>query len=234
MNIAVIPARGGSKRIAKKNIRNFHGRPLIYYSIQAAINSELFEHIIVSTDDLEIANYAIHLGAEVPFVRPDSLSDDYTGTNTVVKHAIQWFEKNIQSVDYVCCIYPTAPFIQVEFLKKGLKRLRKTNKSFAFSVSTFDFPIQRAIKINQNRDIEPFNKNDIKKRSQDLDEAYHDAGQFYWGTRDAFIKEKKMFSPDSDPVIIPRYFVQDIDTREDWKRAELMYQALILSGDIID
>jgi N-acylneuraminate cytidylyltransferase len=226
VNIAIIPARGGSKRIFKKNIRNFCGKPIISYSIQAAIDSKLFDHVIVSTDDYKIATEAKSLGAEVPFMRPDYLSDDFTGTSAVVKHAIQWVEENWQLVDYACCIYATAPFIQVDHLKKGIECLIESDKSFAFTVTTFPFAIQRAIKIDIDGNINPFNKDDIRKRSQDLEEAYHDAGQFYWGTKTAFLEDCQLFSSKSVPIILPRSFVQDIDTEEDWKQAELMYQTL--------
>ena len=226
MNIAIIPARGGSKRIVDKNIRTFCGNPIIYYSIKTAINSKLFDHVIVSTDSNKIAKEAMDLGAEVPFIRPGYLSDDFTGTNDVIKHAVQWIENNWSIVDYICCIYATAPFIRVDFLRKGIEDLIKFKKSFAFAVTTFPFPIQRAIRIDENRNITPFNKDDIKKRSQDLDEAYHDAGQFYWGTRKAFLEDEEIFSSESTPVILPRYLVQDIVTEEDWAQAELMYLAL--------
>ena len=163
-------------------------------------------------------------------MRPDYLSGDFTGTNAVVKHAIQWIEKNWKPVEYVCCIYATAPFLQFFFLKKGINDLIKSGKSFAFSVTTFSFPIQRAIKIDANKNITPFDEDSIGKRSQDIEEMYHDAGQFYWGTKQAFLENRKIFSSESIPVILPRHLVQDIDTEEDWKQAELMYRALFLSS----
>lgn len=225
MKLCVIPARGGSKRIPGKNIREFAGRPIIAYSIEAAINSGLFDHVIVSTDDRDIARVAESLGAEIPFIRPAELSDDFTGTAEVIKHAIQWYTGQQKDIDYVCCIYATAPFIQIEYLQKGLQQLIDNKKSYAFSVTSFAFPIQRALRLGEAGTIEAMWPENIFKRSQDLEEAYHDAGQFYWGTADAFLNDEVIFSSASSAVVLPRHLVQDIDTLEDWHRAELMFQA---------
>jgi pseudaminic acid cytidylyltransferase len=229
MNICVIPARGGSKRIHKKNIKDFLGRPIIAYSIETALNSKLFDKVIVSTDDEDIAKVAKEYGAEVPFIRPKKLSDDFTSTNSVVKHAINWFLEQDIEINYVCCIYATAPFVKVTYLRQGLELLSDSNQLFSLSVASFSFPVQRAIKIN-NEKISMFYPEYASTRSQDLDEAYHDAGQFYWGKSQAFLDEIGMFSKDSIPVVLPRYLVQDIDTLEDWKRAELMYKILKLEN----
>jgi len=229
MNVCVIPARGGSKRIHKKNIKDFLGKPIIAYSIEAALKSKLFDKVIVSTDDENIAKVAKDYGAEVPFIRPEKLSDDYTSTNSVIKHAINWLLEQDIEINYVCCIYATAPFVEVTYLKQGLELLSDSNQLFAFSMTSFSFPIQRAIKINNNK-ISMFYPEHTLTRSQDLDEAYHDAGQFYWGKSQAFLDEISMFSEDSIPVVLPRYLVQDIDTLEDWKRAELMYKILKLEN----
>jgi len=225
-NIAVIPARGGSKRIPLKNIRLFAGRPIISYSIEAAKKSDLFDRIIVSTDDNEIAAVAKNFGAEVPFIRPKDLADDFTGTNAVVRNAIQWLENADGSTLYVCCIYATAPFIQVKYLRQGLEQLVESGKSFAFSVTSFPFPVQRAIRIRDDNTVEPLWPEFISCRSQDLEETFHDAGQFYWGKAEAFLNNEVLFSPVSVPVVLPRHLVQEIDTEEDWKRAELMFKAL--------
>lgn len=227
MKVAVIPARGGSQRIPHKNISIFHGKPIIAYSIETARQCGLFDHVIVSTDDKEIADVALDYGAEIPFLRPDQLADEFTGTNAVVKHAIEWMNNNGTLVDYACCIYATAPFLQCGYLREGFDLLRQSDKMYAFSVTTFPFPIQRAIRIASNGGIEPMFPEDIMKRSQDLEEVYHDAGQFYWGKSEAFLNEIATFSPESIPVFLPRHLVQDIDTPEDWKRAEFMYQALL-------
>ena len=225
MNVAIIPARGGSKRIHRKNIKPFCGEPIIGYSINAALATGLFDRVIVSTDDDEIADIAVALGAEVPFRRPKVLSDDFTGTNAVVKHAIQWLNERGESVKYVCCIYATAPFLSPNFLCKGYEKLLNSGKKFAFSVTSFPFSIQRALMITQPESIEPFYPESINKRSQDMKEAYHDAGQFYWGLAEGFMNNEVLFSEVSVPVVVPRHLVQDIDTMEDWLRAELMYRA---------
>jgi N-acylneuraminate cytidylyltransferase len=225
MIIAVIPARGGSKRIPRKNIRSFAGKPIIAYSIKAAKECGLFQRIIVSTDDTEVAHVASEWGAEVPFVRPAELADDYTGTNAVIKHAIKWFHDQGEAIEYVCCIYATAPFMQSRFLREGFEKLASSSKSFAFSVTTFPFPIQRGVRISMGGALEPLYPEHVSTRSQDLEEVYHDAGQFYWGRAEAFLNEVAIFSPASLPVVLPRHLVQDIDTLEDWHRAELMFQA---------
>jgi len=228
LKIAVIPARGGSKRIPRKNIRNFCGKPIMAYSILAALESEIFDHVIVSTDDNEIASVAREWGAEVPFMRPVEISDDYTGTNAVVKHAIQWFSMQHIDIEYACCIYATAPFLKAERIQRGFELLVESNKQFSFSVTTFAFPIQRAIKINGEGGVESLFPSMIGNRSQDLEEAYHDAGQFYWGRASAFKEGLSIFTPESVPVELPQYLVQDIDNMDDWKRAELMYRALLI------
>lgn len=227
MNLAIIPARGGSKRIPGKNIKHFAGKPLIAYSIEAAIESELFAKVIVSTDSEEVKKVALEYGADVPFLRPESLSNDYVGTRPVTNHAIDFCVDNFFRPDYVCCIYATAPFLQPSYLREGLEKLAADkSKCFAFSVSSFPFPIQRALKLG-SEGVEAMFPEHIGKRSQDLEEAFHDAGQFYWGSMEGYQSSKVIFSPDSIPVELPRYLVQDIDTPEDWDRAELMYRAYI-------
>lgn len=231
MKLCVIPARGGSKRIPGKNIRPFAGKPIIAYSIEAARTSKLFDRIIVSTDDKEIADVAASLGAEVPFVRPPELSDDYATTGDVVKHCVNWCWENEIPVTYVCCLYATAPFVKPEYLSEGYEKLVATDSSYAFSVTSFPFPIQRAIRINDQGKVEAIWPENIFRRSQDLEDAYHDAGQFYWGRAEAFCNDEVIFSPASVAVLLPRYLVQDIDTIEDWHRAELMYKAWQSTGE---
>ena len=225
MKIAVIPARGGSKRIPRKNIRALCGKPIIAYSIEQAINSELFDRVIVSTDDEGIALVARNQGADTPFIRPPDISDDFTGTNAVVKHAIEWFQQQGQSIEFACCIYATAPFVQARYLQEGYEKIAKSNRAFAFSVTSYAFPIQRAIRINTQGKVEAIWPENINTRSQDLEDTFHDAGQFYWGTSAAFLQDQVIFSTESIPVIVPRFLVQDIDTEEDWFRAELMFKA---------
>ncbi|WP_396586917.1 pseudaminic acid cytidylyltransferase [Bermanella sp. R86510] len=223
-NVALIPARGGSKRIPRKNIKHFHGKPIIAYSIEAAVASECFDKIIVSTDDEEIATVARQYGAETPFMRPDELSDDFATTMDVIKHGINWLAKNGQQPENICCIYATAPFIQPEWLKKGLSYL--TEAEYAFPVTSFPFPIQRAVKLNESGGLEMFSPEHLNTRSQDLDEAFHDAGQFYWGKCSAFLQDKPLFSQHAKALIIPRKCTQDIDTPEDWEMAEHLYSLL--------
>jgi pseudaminic acid cytidylyltransferase len=231
VKLCVIPARGGSRRIPRKNIRLFAGKPIIGYSIEVALASRLFDHVVVSTDDEEIAGVARAFGAEIPFLRPKDLSDEFAGTNAVVKHAIRWYLNRGTKVDYTCCIYATAPFLQARYLREGFETLASSSKSFSFSVTSFPFPIQRAVRINADGAIEAFYPEFASTRSQDLEDAYHDAGQFYWGRAKAFLSDVILFSSFSLPVILPRYLVQDIDTLEDWHRAELMFQARRLIGE---
>ena len=224
MRLAVIPARGGSKRIPRKNIREFCGKPIIAWSIEAAFQSKCFDQVIVSTDDPEIADVARRFGAEVPFLRPAELADDYTGTAAVVRHAIEWFEENEVTYEEVCCIYATAPFIRAEDIRSGLEILHSGDADYAFTVTSFPFPIQRAVKITSSGRIEMFYPEYYNARSQDLEEAFHDAGQFYWGKSSTWKEGTLMFSDKTVPIILPRYRVQDIDTLEDWDRAEMMFK----------
>ena len=224
MKLAVIPARGGSKRIPRKNIKPFGGLPMIAWSIRAAIKSNCFDRIIVSTDDAEIASVAKEHGAEVPFVRPANLSDDHTGTIPVIAHAIDWQNEDGELATEVCCIYATAPFIESTDLQRGLQVLQSTNVNYAFSVTSYAFPIQRAIRITPDKRVTMFQPEHFNSRSQDLPEAWHDAGQFCWGLAKAWLAGKAVFSTDAAPVLLPRYRVQDIDTPEDWERAEWMHR----------
>ena len=231
MNIAVIPARGGSKRIPGKNIKPFYDKPMIAWSIEAAFESHCFDRVIVSTDDEGIAAVARKWGAEVPFMRPAELSDDFTGTIPVIAHAVDWlYAQNLQP-QAVCCVYATAPFVQAVDLQRGLKILREQAVDYAFSVTSYAFPIQRAIKLTSDGRIGMFNPEYFNTRSQDLEEAYHDAGQFYWGSADAWHQQKSIFSEQAAPVLLPRHRVQDIDTPEDWLRAESMFKAMKVEND---
>lgn len=227
MKIAIIPARGGSKRIPHKNIRTFRGKPLIGYSIETALQSKCFDRVIVSTDSKEIARIAESFDAEVPFMRPAALADDHTGTGDVMRHALNWMRENGQHFEFVCCIYATAPFLQPEDLRSGLQLLEKNQeKQFAFSVSRFPYPVQRGFSISSDNIIIPLQPECLPYRSQDLEEAYHDAGQFYWGRSQAFLDNLSIFSTHSIPVVLPSYRVQDIDTLDDWVRAEYLHQAI--------
>jgi len=226
VKIAVIPARGGSKRIPRKNIRMFCGKPIIAYSISAAQQTGLFDQVVVSTDDDEIASVAREFGATTPFVRPKELADDFTGTNAVVKHAVAWFNAQSNDVTHACCLYATAPLVQARFITEGYEALSRSDAAFAFSVTSYAFPIQRAVRVTPEGRVDAIYPEHRMTRSQDLEHAYHDAGQFYWGTARAFLEDMPLFAPHSIGVILPRHLVQDIDTLEDWDRAELMYRAI--------
>ncbi len=223
-NLCIIPARGGSKRIPKKNIKEFCGKPLIAYSIETAIESDLFDKIIVSTDDKEIAKVALAFGAEVQ-MRPKELADDFTGTWDVIEYVVKMLKKEGKTYDYVCTIYATAPFLQTQYLLEGYEKLKNSDACRSFSVTSMPFPIQRTFKIKNDR-CEMFWPENYNKRSQDLEEAYQDAGQFYWKKVGCKSKDV-LFGKDSIPIILPRYLVQDIDTMEDFIRAEYMYKSLL-------
>ncbi len=226
MRLAIIPARGGSKRLPRKNIKPFGGQPMIAWSIAAAKQSGCFDRIIVSTDDAEIAQVAQAYGADVPFMRPPELSDDHTGTIAVVAHAVAWHNQHAVQAQDVCCIYATAPFVQAADLLRGLQALQSSGADYAFSVTSYAFPIQRAIRITPQQRVEMFQPDHFCTRSQDLEEAWHDAGQFYWGKVSAWLTGKPLFSHDAAPVPLPRHRVQDIDTPEDWCRAEWLFKAM--------
>ena len=224
--IAIIPARGGSKRIPGKNIKPFFGKPIIAYSIETAIQSNLFDKVIVSTDSEQIASVAKQYGAEIPFVRDEQLADDYTPLWEVIYDAIVNINSDNYELDYVCCILSTAPFIRIEDINKGFEIIRNRKVGSVFAVTTFPFPILRAQKIMANGHLEMFWPEYELTFSNDLPEAYHDAGQFYWLDVKKFLLDKKMYAADSMPVILPRNIVQDIDTPEDWKIAEDKFKLL--------
>ena len=226
MKVAIIPARGGSQRIPRKNVKLFCGKPMIAWSIDAAQDSNCFDHIICSTDDEEIADVAEKFGAEVPFLRPAHLSDGYTGIIPVIRHAIEYLQQGTNQIELACCIYATAPFIQSDDLKSSLEQIEKNNADYCFSVTSYPFPNQRSIRIIEDQRCEMFQPEMFTQRSQDLEEVYHDAGQFCWGNARAWLDDKPIFSKEASPYLLPRYRVQDIDTEEDWKRAELMFKAL--------
>jgi pseudaminic acid cytidylyltransferase len=224
--VAIIPARGGSKRIPNKNIKLFAGKPIIAYSIEAAKESGLFDRIIVSTDSQEIVSVASSCGAETPFIRPKDLADDHTPTAPVLHHVLVSLRETGYEVDYFCCIYATAPFLKTEYIRHGYDMIRKSRVGSVFSVTSFGFPIFRALKIKEDGRLEMFWPAHELTRSQDLPKAYHDAGQFYWLEGKTFIGQPRLYTPEALPVILPRHLVQDIDTPEDWERAEIMFKSL--------
>jgi N-acylneuraminate cytidylyltransferase len=227
MKLCVIPARGGSKRIPRKNIREFGGKPIIAWSIKAAKDSECFDLIIVSTDDEEIADVSQHWGADVPFMRPVELAHDFAGTTPVVSHAVQWYLDHGQELTAVCCLYATAPFVQPTDIKLGYSLLERTALDrFVFTATGYASPIQRALRLDSaSGETHMWQSEQFSKRSQDLEPAYHDAGQFYWGRAQAWLDGKNIFEG-SKPLILPRWRVQDIDTHDDWINAELILKVL--------
>jgi pseudaminic acid cytidylyltransferase len=227
MNIAIIPARGGSKRIYKKNIKLFCGKPIIFYSIEKAISSGIFDKVIVSTDDEEIAEIAIKYGAEVPFIRSKELSDDYTNTHEVVGNVIKFLLNLNLKIDYACCIYATAPLIMKNDIIKGLELIKSSNKDVVFSATNFSYPIFRSFKLNKNNGLEMFFPENYFTRSQDLPDAFHDAGQFYWGKPNYWLNPQKEYNNNNTVVLLPNWRVQDIDNLDDWKRAEDLYKLYI-------
>ncbi len=226
MNVAIIPARGGGKRIPKKNIRPFAGKPVIAYSIECALESGLFEKVIVSTDSAEIAATATKYGAEAPFVRPGELSDDHATSIAVFSHALRWLGENDRDYDHACLIYATAPFIRVEDLRRGFEEITLTRVSSVFSVTTFPSTVFRAMKIGAAGSLEMIWPQYEMTRSNDLPETYHDAAQFYWVDTRKFLEEERLYTSDALPVVLPRTRVQDIDTQEDWDTAEAMFHTL--------
>ncbi|WP_202371160.1 pseudaminic acid cytidylyltransferase [Pseudomonas sp. MWU318] len=228
-SVAIIPARGGSKRIPRKNLLPFDGVPMIVRSIRTALDSGLFEQVVVSTDDAEIAELALAHGAQVPFLRPAELADDFTGTAAVIVHTLQ----QLPAFDYACCVYATAPLLQGRFLREGFDLLQQhPDKAFAFSVCSFGFPVQRALTLDGQGALTALYPEFRQTRSQDLPEAFQDAGQFYWGRSEAWLRGEVLYSSASLPVILPRHLVQDIDTLQDWKRAEYLYAALKAGGEL--
>ncbi|MCH8537215.1 MAG: pseudaminic acid cytidylyltransferase [Alkalimonas sp.] len=228
MNIAIIPARGGSKRIPRKNIKDFCGQPMISYPIKTALQSDGIDRVIVSTEDEEIAEIARGYGAETPFLRPKELADDYTGTSAIIRHALHWLAEQQQAVEFACCLYATTPLLQPDDLQAGLAMLKANSElDFVFSAARFSFPIQRALLQDKHGGVLPFDADSIKKRSQDLPPAFHDAGQFYWGKASSWLRPgAAVFSPSSRMLVLPDHRVQDIDTPDDWRRAEVLYQLL--------
>lgn len=226
MNVAIIPARGGSKRIPGKNVKDFCGRPIISYSISAAVESGCFDKIIISTDDEDIAEVALQYGAEVPFFRPHELANDHAATLPVIKHAIEWLAKNGWAFTHACCIYATAPLIDYKDIIRGYELMLASSADYAFTVVPFPSPIQRALYITENGRVNMFHPEHYYTRSQDLTPAYHDAAQFYWGKTSAYMAEEMIFSDKAIPIIMPAYRVQDIDNAEDWVAAEMKYRML--------
>ncbi|SDC00258.1 N-acylneuraminate cytidylyltransferase [Nocardioides lianchengensis] len=229
-NVAVIPARGGSQRIPRKNIRPFAGRPVLAYAVDAALDSQLFDDVVVTTDDEEIAAVARSLGARTPFLRPGEIADAVTPMVDVVLHAVDELERAGSSYDHVCTLFATAPFIRAADLVAGLEVLAQGHPG-AVSVTEFDFPVHRAFGLAEDGALRVLWPEHAGTRSQDLPEALHDAGQFYWTPVPVLRATRSLWPAGMRPVRLPRHRVQDIDTPADWTRAELMYAALVAGGE---
>ena len=229
MKIAVIPARGGSKRIPRKNIKSFHGKPMIAYAIGAALASKVFDRVIVSTDDSEIAEVAKAYGAELPFVRPPELADDHTPTVPVIGHAIRVCDQLGWGVEDVCCIYPGVPFISTDDLRSSHEQLVSTGANYVFPVTGFPSPIQRALRRLSDGTVHPFQPEHTATRTQDLEPVFFDVGRFYWGRKQAWLDGLNIHL-NGTTLLIPEWRVVDIDTPSDWERAELVYSALFAEG----
>lgn len=222
-NICIIPARGGSKRIPKKNIKNFLGKPIIAYSIDAAINSNLFDEVMVSTDDIEIAEIAKKYGAKVPFMRSVKNSDDFATTFDVIEEVVNCYKELAVEFDNFCCIYPCAPFVTSVILLKTFDHLIENKFDIVFPIIGYSFPIQRALRVDQGK-VSMIQKKNLNVRSQDLEELFHDAGQFYWGSLHKLMINKKLYNNNTGGFVISELNAQDIDNETDWKLAELKYR----------
>lgn len=227
MNVAIIPARGGSKRIPRKNIKAFCGKPMLAYPITAALNSGVVDKVVVSTDDPEIANIAQQWGAEVPFMRPAALADDHTGTSPVIRHALAELLQLGWKIDYCACLYATTPLLSSDTIRQLFAKLKEQAVDYVFAGAQFSFPIQRALLKTASGGLTPFDPVAINMRSQDLPATFHDAGQLYWAKTTTWLDPlKKIFGEHSRIHILPQHLVQDIDTPEDWQRAEVLYRLL--------
>jgi N-acylneuraminate cytidylyltransferase len=225
-SLCIITARGGSKRIPKKNIRNFLGKPIIAYSIEVAFQSGLFDEVMVSTDDQEVADIAIKFGASIPFFRSMDNSNDFAGTDDVLLEVLEKYSAQGLFFDFACCLYPTAPFVDTELLSKAFKHLVLGKFNCVFPVIPFSYPIERALKLDQNNKVTMINPQYKSSRSQDLVKTYHDSGQFYFFRPEAFQFNKKLFSENTSAIVVDEMQAHDIDNEEDWRIAEFKYQLL--------
>lgn len=222
--LAIIPARGGSKRIPRKNIKDFLGKPIIAYSIETALQSGLFDEVMVSTDDAEIAEVAVRYGAKVPFLRSAENSNDHAGTGAVLKEVLTQYETAGQQFDVACCIYPTSPLLTAVNLSAGYAKLSEGGYNTVLSVTEYSYPVWRSYKEEANGTIQPLFPQYMKSRSQDLEPVFHDAGQFYWFSVAEFLKTGSLLSDNNGSVVLSNLEVQDIDTETDWQLAELKYK----------
>lgn len=230
MNIAVIPARGGSKRIPRKNIRNFHGRPMISYAIKVAQKSQLFDRIIVSTDDEEIAAISENYGAGVPWRRSPELADDFATTLDVMQDAAQKLSSEVPPNTKICCIYPTTPLLRAHYLQVGASVIHDHEWDYVFSAVRNASPIQRSFYVTDSAQVQLNFPEYELIRTQDLPVSFHDAGQFYWGSLESWENKLPVFSQKSTIIEIPNHLSVDMDREEDWMLAEKLY-SLLKKGD---
>lgn len=224
-NLAIIPARGGSKRIPRKNIKPFLGKPIIAYSIEAALKSNLFDEVMVSTEDDEIAKIAKEFGAKVPFLRSKDNANDFAVLADVIEEVMTIYKKQNKNFDTICCILPTAPFVTSKIILEAYNKLKVNDLDSVFPILEFSFPIQRSLKIENDKINMVWSEN-LNVRSQDLEPRYHDSGQFYWVKSSSFNKEKKLLTDNSGAIVISELQAQDIDTETDWKLAEIKYKIM--------
>ena len=228
VSFAIIPARGGSQRIKKKNIKKFYSKPILYWTIKALKRSKLFSKIVLTTDNTKIAKIASQLGVDHIISRPSNLADNYTATKPVIEHAIRALKKKFK-IKYACCVYPCNPFLNSLDLKNSFKILKKNKNNFVFPITEYAHPIQRAFKLAKKNKLIFFTKKHELARTQDLVKSYHDVGQFYWGSVSNWLSKKKMHS-NGIGLPIPKWRVVDIDNLQDWKRAELLFKILKING----
>ena len=219
--VAIIPARGNSKRIPGKNYKKFNGKPIIANTIEKLKESKIFDRIIVSTDSKKIASISKRYGAEVPFRRPKFLSDDYTSDTSVISHSVRFLVKEGYQFDYVCCVYAPNPFLQIADLKKGFKKIQSKKYNYVFSATPYRFPFFRSFTFSHKQGVKMLFYKNFKKRSQDLKQIMCDAGHFYWGHKKSWLQEKVFFTKNSDIIMVPEWRYNDLDTLDDWKRAEI-------------
>lgn len=225
MNLCVIPARIGSKRIPKKNIKIFHGKPMIAWAIDNAKKTKLFKKIIVSTDSLEIKKIAEDYGAECPFIRPDELANDNANTSSVIKHSVEWFNKKKIIFDYICCIYPCTPMLSSSVIKKGLEAIKNnSSKEISFAAGQYRHPIQRSFSLDQNNTPKLNFPKEFLSRSQDIEKSYYDAGQFYWASNEFWQKKNIYFDNSSIAIKLPEKLSIDIDEQDDWDYIEKIFE----------
>lgn len=224
-NLCIIPARGGSKRIPRKNIKQFMGKPIIAYSIEAALNSGVFDEVMVSTDDEEIAGVARQFGASVPFLRSAETSNDYATTVDVLLEVVNKYKEQGKVFKTICCLYSTAPFVTSERLKEASSQISDSIDA-CFTIVQYSYPIQRSLRINEDNCVEMRFPEHLKSRTQDLEKVYHDAGQFYFVKTDSLVNEKTVWCKRTAPLILSELEVQDLDTLTDWQLAEMKYQLL--------